>query len=233
MQGLYSQISYDSFYLAGTSALLVGLAGSLHCVGMCSPIVFNVAKSPAQNFRYQWGRLTGYLFLGATSGLLINLININGNNKALNLIMAILIGMTLLILGIFRLTYFKSKSFHLDIPFVHKVYKKLFQFSQKHEKLGPFLIGLATIFLPCGFLYSIVLAAGATSSPSMGAISLFFFWLGTLPAMSFGLEVIRKLFRPLKEKRPNTSAIFLMALGVLTISFRLFQFYNPENLQCH
>ncbi len=51
-------------------------------------------------------------------------------------------------------------------------------------------VGLLTPLLPCGFLYSFVLLAAATSSPWRGLIVLSVFWLGTVPALvvtRFGL----------------------------------------------
>ena len=42
-----------------TTALVLGLLGSLHCVGMCGPIAFMLPLNRQDRFR-QWGQLTLY-----------------------------------------------------------------------------------------------------------------------------------------------------------------------------
>ena len=53
------------------SALVLGLMGSFHCVGMCGPIAFmlpvdhtNPAKKLFQVFLYHFGRLMAYGTIG-------------------------------------------------------------------------------------------------------------------------------------------------------------------------
>lgn len=54
------------------TALLVGLAGSLHCVGMCSPLVIAVSGVSKQywlnRILYNGGRIITYGILGAAVG---------------------------------------------------------------------------------------------------------------------------------------------------------------------
>lgn len=228
-----AHVSLDTMYLAATSALMIGLAGSLHCVGMCSPLVLTLAPNRSKNVFYQIGRLSGYLFLGAISGYIVDLLNFNGNNEFLGSLSAFLIGLSLIVLGLTQLTFFKNKQFHLEFKFLTKIYRKLLQFSKGLNKAGILVVGFSIIFLPCGFLYALVLAAGATAKPLYGATALFFFWLGTLPAVSFGPEIINKLLRPFKAKMPNTSSLFLMGLGILTISYRLIILYSGNPELCH
>ena len=47
----------------------------------------------------------------------------------------------------------------------------------------PALVGGATFFLPCGFTQAMQLYAVSTGSPVSGALTMFFFALGTLPAL--------------------------------------------------
>ncbi|MNL30529.1 hypothetical protein D3C87_1522690 [compost metagenome] len=43
---------------------------------------------------------------------------------------------------------------------------------------------MMTAFLPCGWLYTYVMAAVATRSPWAGLLVMSLFWLGGLPALS-------------------------------------------------
>ncbi len=48
---------------------------------------------------------------------------------------------------------------------------------------GEFLLGLALGFLPCGFLYAALAAAGASGRPWLGAAGMLAFGLGTAPSL--------------------------------------------------
>lgn len=59
------------------SSLLLGLASSLHCVGMCGPLVMSVPvhhlprdKKVTGILLYQLGRIGTYVVLGVIAGLL-------------------------------------------------------------------------------------------------------------------------------------------------------------------
>ena len=59
------------------TAFLLGLAGSLHCAGMCGPLVLALAKARPRTMRestgrifYHLGRVASYCLLGLVLGLL-------------------------------------------------------------------------------------------------------------------------------------------------------------------
>ena len=59
------------------SALPLGLAGSLHCAGMCGPLVLALAKARPRPMResvgrfcYHLGRMASYCLLGLMHGLI-------------------------------------------------------------------------------------------------------------------------------------------------------------------
>ena len=58
------------------SALILGLLGSLHCVGMCGPIAFMLPVDRSNSFKkvsqigmYHFGRLLAYSIIGLVFGL--------------------------------------------------------------------------------------------------------------------------------------------------------------------
>ena len=51
-------------------SFLAGLSGSLHCVGMCGGLVTASCDKEKDVFRYQVGRLLGYMAIGAFAGFL-------------------------------------------------------------------------------------------------------------------------------------------------------------------
>lgn len=77
------------------SAIILGLMGSLHCVGMCGPIAFmlpvdknNNLKKFFQVFIYHFGRLLAYGIMGLVFGLLGKGLYVFGMQQKLSIIMA-------------------------------------------------------------------------------------------------------------------------------------------------
>ena len=87
-----------------TAPLLLGLAGSLHCVGMCGPLLIALPLGNAEKRKilgqmlvYHSGRILVYVLLGLLFGLLGKGIAIAGFQKVLSLFAGILmISMALL-----------------------------------------------------------------------------------------------------------------------------------------
>ena len=91
--------------------------------------------------------------------------------------------------------------------------------SKLNHTLTPFLIGIATFFLPCGFTQSMQVFTLSTGSFMKGGLTMLAFALGTLPVLalvsfsSFGL----------KEK---SKGIFFKTAGLIVIMFALFNLIN-------
>ena len=91
-----------------------------------------------------------------------------------------------------------------------------------------FFTGLISIFLPCGLLYGVVLGGLALQHPMMALISMFFFWLGTVPSMMLAPQVFQRVLGPFKSKLPKTYAISLIIIGLMTVSFRMVKYYDVQ-----
>jgi sulfite exporter TauE/SafE len=79
-------------------------------------------------------------------------------------------------------------------------------------------LGLALGFLPCGLLYAALAAAASTASPLYGAVAMFCFGLGTVPALLavglFGAAAGHRFRRGLIALTP---AVLLLNAGLLTV----------------
>lgn len=202
-------------------SFLAGMGGSLHCVGMCGGLVTATCQKQTDVYRYQLGRLLGYLFLGLMAGLIGKALNFKSATPALSILPGLLIGILFLIWGLQNL---RGKKAEIPLPgFMHTLYqnlwKKLIKNNQNFSRA--FFIGLLSILLPCGMLYGVVLGAAAFENSWSALYAMFFFWLGTVPSMILAPSIVQKLLRPLKNKLPKTYAISLILIGVLTIAFRL------------
>ena len=96
------------------TALLIGLAGSFHCLGMCSPLAIAVTTLQKPFFInrlvYNSGRIFTYGLLGALVSTFGSLFRLSGFQN----ILTVLLGSVLIILGL-------AGSSQLRIPFLSSV----------------------------------------------------------------------------------------------------------------
>ena len=187
--------------LSLASAFLVGLLGGGHCAGMCGGIVGAVSLSlPGSRPRigfllaYNLGRIASYGAagllagaIGASSFFLDHVLPVERVLYALASVMLILLGLYLA--GIWR-----------GVVVLETVGGKLWRHVQPWSKRFlpvrtlPQALALGSIWgwLPCGLVYSVVVAALATGSPWRGATLMLAFGLGTLPALlAMGMAAVR------------------------------------------
>ena len=187
--------------LSLASAFLVGLLGGGHCAGMCGGIVGAVSLSlPGSRPRigfllaYNFGRIASYGAagllagaIGASSFFLDHVLPVERVLYALASVMLILLGLYLA--GIWR-----------GVVVLETVGGKLWRQVQPWSKRFlpvrtlPQALALGSIWgwLPCGLVYSVVVAALATGSPWRGAALMLAFGLGTLPALlAMGMAAVR------------------------------------------
>ena len=111
------------------SALIFGLLGSFHCVGMCGPIAFmlpvdrsNSTNKIFQIFTYHFGRLLAYALIGLFFGLVGKSLYIFGLQQQLSIFIGILmiiavildIASPIIILYVF-VTLFPFKTNKVDV----------------------------------------------------------------------------------------------------------------------
>jgi sulfite exporter TauE/SafE len=210
-------------------SFIAGLGGSLHCVGMCGGLVTATCEKSNDVFRYQIGRLLGYLSLGGLAGLMGSFLNFKNLHPLVSLIPAIFIGLLFIYWG---LQNYRGKNAEMPAPkFLRQLYTNLWQkLVQKNKNFTrAFFTGLISIFLPCGLLYGVVLGTLAFQHLHQAMFSMFFFWLGTVPSMVLAPGLVQHLIRPLKAKLPKTFAISLMLIGVMTITFRMVKLHDSKN----
>ena len=212
--------------------LLASLVGSLHCAGMCGAFVaFAIGagdpsvKTPRlllQSF-YHLGRLFVYLSFGALAGLLGATLDFGGSFVGLQRTAAIAAGAMMVafaVLTLLRLLGAKIRP--LPIP---KLLTTIASAGHSRTKrLAPPLralaTGLLTTLLPCGWLYAFVITAAGTAHPALGALTMFAFWLGTLPVLATIGFSLQGLSRLLGAKLPALTATAILLVGLYTIYTR-------------
>lgn len=200
-------------------ALSVGALGSLHCAGMCGPLIVASSRGVKAQASYQVGRLVSYLALGIASGFIGQWFLWQQETPLLTLIPSVLMALALIFWG----TNFVTKK-NLTPNFIVKIYRKL-------PMRGPFYIGLFSILLPCGFLYGVALTVATFQNPWLGALAMASFWLGTLPALSGSSWLVAKLAKSSHKGRERALGLGLISVGLISIGYRFYQFFTTGS--CH
>jgi sulfite exporter TauE/SafE len=225
---------FNTYSFLPFAAIIVGLSGSLHCIGMCGGLVIACSKNQKRSLvSYHIGRLLGYLLLGVVAGMIGEVFSLGVMPKEFTLLPALAIGITLVFWGYRGL---KGKKATSQPPqFLAKIHSKILNVLLKIKIVEPsFFFGSLSILLPCGLLYGVVLVAVTTGNVFTGALVLFFFWAGTLPSLTLAPKYFYELLDKLFLRSPKAMPLTLMVFGLSTISYRLYQYFTfTPGGSCH
>jgi uncharacterized protein len=199
--------------------LTLGLLGGFgHCIGMCSPFVLFISRrygSPDGGRRaafgaqlwYTAGRVTTYAGLGALAGALGGVVALAGALVGVQRAAAIVAGGVLVVWALVALSDLVP-SFDTGGRLFARAAGRLKGRVPGH----PFATGLFLGLLPCGLLYSAVIAAVARGGPLDGAVALALFGIGTAPAL-LGVSAADELLARHRAFLNRLSQVFLLVMG--------------------
>jgi sulfite exporter TauE/SafE len=203
------------------SAVILGLMGSLHCVGMCGPIAFmlpvdqtNNYKKFGQIFIYHFGRLMAYGIIGLVFGFLGKGLSIFGAQQKLSIAIGVIMILVVLI------PYKIFNKYNLSKPIYKVISKVKNQLGKELKKKSPdtFLtIGFLNGFLPCGLVYMALFGAIAMGNALQGSLYMMLFGLGTVPLMTTAIYFSGLLKGGIRQKVQRVIPVFVVVIGLLFI----------------
>lgn len=213
---------------------LGGLAGSLHCIGMCGAFPLALAGATAapgascagcsarqnglRQLLYNLGRLNTLVFLGALSGALGGAIVALGPARWIEGGLAVAAGLAMIAIGLEMLGVLARVSERTAALVQATIGRFLREVIASPSPLSPLAVGVFNAFLPCHLIYAFAARAAATASPAAGALTMLAFGLGTMPAM-LSIGMTRSLFAPaLRLRMARISAVLVLAFGALTLA---------------
>ncbi len=167
---------------------MIGLVGSVHCVGMCGPIVLALPGqsigSPVVYFLsrllYNLGRVATYSFMGAVAGVIGKSISIGGYQQIVSIIMGV--GILIAVL-----TPNKAINRLIKLPGVDSLKENIkslwLKYFDNPSLRSLFIIGVLNGFLPCGFVYLGLAGAISTGGFASSILYMALFGLGTVPIL--------------------------------------------------
>jgi hypothetical protein len=222
------------------ASFIVGLTGSLHCLGMCGPLIIAwslryraaLETGPASarpsfysgavlhHLFFHAGRIVTYGLLGALVAGIFSSFEVHrfsmqyraGFAVAAGIMVA---GLGLVIFGALPLPVFVTRLFSPQASVFGNKIARLANSVSPGSKMG---LGLLVGLLPCGLTWAMLAAAAGTLNPVKGLLMMASFGLGTVPALlaagtSASLASART--RLLGER---TAAVFIILMGLLMAS---------------
>jgi hypothetical protein len=173
------------------SVLLAGLAlgfmGSLHCLGMCGPLVLALPGGSATGARYvtgrvfyNAGRVLTYALLGGLLGGVGGMFRMSGLQQWLSIGVGVLVLAGVLFPAAFSGWLGRIPAYAALERGLRRSIGALFSRNSLPVLL---LIGILNGFLPCGFVYIALGAAATVGDPGGAATFMAGFGAGTLPVM--------------------------------------------------
>ncbi|UQV46332.1 sulfite exporter TauE/SafE family protein [Janthinobacterium lividum] len=226
---------------------MVGLAGSVHCIGMCGGIVGALSLSggaPAAPVRpvisiavarpaphtnvlrvlaYNGGRIASYMLAGAMAGSLAGAGMLH--LASLQVAGYWLANLMLVALGLYLMDAWRGLA-HLEAAgniVWRRVRPLLKPLMPMDTPLKALAVGGLWGWVPCGMVYSALLTAMLQGSALNGAAAMAAFGLGTLPTL-LGMGLLGTRLRAQMQRRPVR-----IASGLLVLSFGLLGLLRAAN----
>ena len=199
-------------------ALIMGLVGNLHCLGMCGPIALavphfseNRAGVIVDDLLYNSGRIITYGILG----LIVGFVGMPVAMSKYQGVISIIVGVLLLIY-LFIPANLKSKFTSVGMSRkISNAFKNKFRhLLNVNSRSSLFVLGLMNGLLPCGLVYVALFASVASFNPIKSMIFMLIFGVGTTPIM-FSVFYLKKIIN--LKFRSKLRRIVPIGIGLVAI----------------
>ncbi len=221
------------------SLFMVGLLGTVHCLGMCGGIVTALAvRTPTATSRlplqlaYHSGRLTTYAAAGALAGGLGSAALVFNRFLPVQTVLYLAAQFMLVALGLhlIGLTRFLNAFERAGALVWRRVQPLAGRLLPVRSVPRAYAVGTMWGLLPCGLIYSVLATALMSGSPLHGAGAMLAFGAGTLPGLFAAGSVLPALERMRRaEAMRRAAGAAIVAFGVLG----LFHAGHLQHLPAH
>lgn len=211
------------------SALILGLLGGGHCLGMCGGLMSALtlaipAERRAQRFQLLLTYNLGRIFSYAAAGLLLGLAGWALNNSPAAMLLRIIAALLLVAMGLYLAGWWSG------LTRIEALGRGLWRYIQPlTRRFMPvtnwpraLILGGLWGWLPCGLVYSTLLWASSQGNALDSAALMLAFGLGTLPVLLATGMAAERLSALLRERGVR------MAGGVLVTLFGLWTLPGPH-----
>lgn len=216
-------------YLSYSSAFMIGLLGSTHCLGMCGGISASLSmtlpvgrgfriRQSAMLLSFNLGRIASYTLIA----ILIASLSTGAAEQwaSAGTILRTLAGLLLIFMGLSMGQWWQG------IRYIERVgapvWARLAPLTRKlmpvHHPIQALALGALWGWLPCGLVYSTLGWAALQPTITSAGLTMFCFGLGTLPSMlATGFAANRLRDFQASQLVRKTTAVLLIGFGFWTL----------------
>ena len=210
------------------AAVILGLLGAGHCLGMCGGIAAALSMAIGDRTKlrrislllgYNIGRICSYTLIGALAGSMVDIV-VDQNLWILRVFAGfILIFMGLYIADVWKVLTLLERAGGIAWRHVYPLTKRLTPLTNYRSAL---VLGLLWGWLPCGLIYTALTYSALQGNWYFSAVTMLAFGIGTLPAVMFGgvaaVEVGRVVQRAFRARLVKYGmALAYISFGLWTI----------------
>jgi sulfite exporter TauE/SafE len=199
------------------TSVLASFAGSLHCAGMCGPLLALVQggrSSSGLHVAYQLGRLSAYVLLGIGAGAVGHGVETVAAARGLEQAALVLGALALAIVAVTSLL----RTSHAGPGVGFQAMRAALRSASPTTRAV--LFGAATGLMPCGWLYAWLAVAAASGSSAAGGAVMFGFGVGSVPALVATNAVLAKASSALRRRSRRLAPLLLVASAIAVLATR-------------
>lgn len=203
------------------AAITLGLFGSLHCIGMCGPLMLAVPSNAQKRGQFLLERIVYHIGKAITYGLMGAILGFAGRSILMDIQQnfSIIMGVTLLITVAIPLGLQSQLEKLSPLRYIYTLVKSKFSSLMKQRGyVALTLMGMLNGLLPCGLVYTALIGATVVADIWQSALFMVIFGIGTAPALiliSLSGKLISVKFRSLISRAFPAFSIALALILIL------------------
>jgi sulfite exporter TauE/SafE len=201
------------------TAFMMGLAGSFHCFGMCSPLIVASTRGKGQAFTRRIYYNGGRIFVYAIQGAVVSSIGLVFEFAGIQQWVSVVLGAGLILMGILGITSFRmpliSNGLH---RFTSWLKIKFTKFLSVRTMKSTIVLGSLNGILPCGLTYIALAYCVTLATPADGFIFMTFFGMGTLPVMLGAAGGMQWIINRLKITTRTITTMTVIVIGSMLVA---------------
>lgn len=214
------------YFLLFSSGFTVGFG---HCIGMCGPIVASLSLSLrgrsiiVPHLLYNMGRVTTYGLLGGVMGITGSFARVTAGIASLQKGVMIFAGLLIILMGLAMAGWIPLGAIFKDACNPRGIFSSGFRkLSEGKSTVTYFPLGLLLGLLPCGPVYTALVAAARAGMEAQGSLEGFLkgtglllsFGLGTVPAVFLVAKLVDLGWLKKRDVIYKISAVLMVVVGI-------------------
>lgn len=203
------------------AALSLGLLGSLHCVGMCGPLVLAVPSNATSRWKFLGERIIYNLGRAITYGIMGMVLGFAGKSIMIDVQqeISIFLGVSILLTVAIPFAIRSKIEKYSPLKYLYSFVKEKFStLMRKRGMTTLFTMGMLNGLLPCGLVYTSLLGATVVADMWQSALFMIVFGVGTAPALiavSLAGKLVSLRFRSFMNRALPVFSIVIALILIL------------------